>query len=612
MRLLAIDWVVIAAYCVIALAIGAWYSRRAAKNIEEFFVAGRNLSWWIAGTSIVATTFAADTPLAVARLTRGGGIYENWLWWSSLMSGLLCVFFYAHLWRRAEILTDVEFIELRYEGKSAAVLRGFMALYSGVLQNCIVMAWVIVAMVKISGSLFDLSLVNEVVTAWTGIQIDWGKIIVITTMTLITLLYTVLSGFWGVVMTDFIQFIIAMTGSISLAAIVVYKMGGFSEMAAKIQESQEFEPRLFHFVPDFATATKLALITFVIQVTVQWWGGGQGGGYIAQRLFATRSERDSALAALWFNFAHYVLRPWPWIIVGLASIVFIPQTDLLDPITGKPDFERVYPMMMVRFLPSGLRGLMVASLLAAFMSTIDTQLNWGASYIVNDLYKRFLKKSATEKHYVFISRFTMVTLMILGGITAWNYDSITEAWIYLAKLTAGAGFVGLLRWYWWRVNAWAEITALLASLITANANLLFRLLHRIGWVSNPLMEKIDWLYSSEAYALLMLIIIVVCTAAWILVMYLTGPVSNAKLEVFYRRVRPGGWWKPIAQRCNITPPRPVIRLWLPWAAGVLCIYTAMFGVGYICLAEYLRGFVFLFIAAGSGTYMVSQASLLKD
>ncbi len=609
MQLHWIDWLLIFSYCAVALAIGAWYSRRATKNIEEFFVAGRNLSWWVAGTSIVATTFAADTPLAVARLSRGGGIYENWLWWSGLMGGMLCVFFYARLWRRAGILTDVEFIELRYDGKSAAVLRGFLAAYSGVLQNCIVMAWVIVAMVKISGSLFDLSALDTLLASWTGLSIAWGKLIVITGLILITLLYTALSGLWGVVMTDFLQFIMAMTGSVSLAGIVVYKLGGFSEMVTQIQASEEFSPKLFHFVPDFSTATRLALITFIVQVTIQWWGGGQGGGYLAQRLFATRSERDSALAALWFNFAHYVLRPWPWIIVGLASIAVIPKEELVNASTGQVDLERAYPMMMVRFLPVGLRGLMVASLLAAFMSTIDTQLNWGTSYIVNDLYKRFLRRNAHEKHYVVVSRLTMVVLMILGGIAAWQYDSITEAWIYLAKLTAGAGFVGLLRWYWWRVNAWAEITALLSSLIVSNAYLLFRLLHRAGVLPTPIMEKVDWLYSSEAYAILLVIIIVVSTAAWIVVMYLTKPVSEKVLDAFYTKVRPSGWWMPVAARCQLPLPRPAYSVWLPWLAGVVCIYSGLFSLGYLCLTQIGKGLILAVISVLSGWYMVKKASL---
>lgn len=608
MQLHVLDWVFIVGYCVVALVIGAHYSRRAGRNIDEFFVAGRDLQWWLAGTSIVATTFACDTPLAVARLSRGSGIYENWLWWSALMGGMMCVFFYARLWRRAGVLTDVEFIELRYEGRSAAALRGFMAVYGGVLQNCIVMGWVIVAMVKIWGALFDLEGLQTYLTGLTGIETDWGKLFLITVLLIITLVYTVLSGFWGVVMTDLIQFVMAMTGSIALAGIVVWKLGGFAAMSEQIQAAPGFRPQLFHFVPNFATATRLAIITFMVQISIQWWGGGQGGGYLAQRLFAAKNEKHAALAALWFNFAHYVLRPWPWIIVGLASLVVIPDAELVNPISGEPDIERVYPLMMVRFLPTGLRGLMVASLLAAFMSTIDTQLNWGASYLVNDLYKRFWRRSASDRHYVAASRTAMVLIMVLGAVTAWQYESITEAWIYLAKLTAGAGFVGLLRWYWWRVNAWAEITALAASLVTANVNLPARVLHRMGLLSSPFMDRVEWLYSSEAYAVLFPFIVGVSTAAWLAVMYLTRPVSDARLNAFYLRVRPGGWWDPVARRFPDVPRDRARQWWLPWAAGVFCIYAGLFGVGYLCLAQPLRGLIWLSAALASGWYMTTQAA----
>ncbi|HOZ48759.1 MAG TPA: Na+:solute symporter [Candidatus Hydrogenedentes bacterium] len=592
MQLNWIDWVFIVGYCVVAFGVGVYFSKRASRDMSEFFVAGRNLPWWLAGTSIVATTFAADTPLAVSGLARGGGIYSNWFWWNGVMGGMLCVFFYARLWRRAGVITDVEFIELRYSGRQASVLRGFMAVYGGVLQNCIVMGWVMLAMTKIC-----------------DVLLGWPKVTTIIVLMVITLAYTVMSGFWGVVMTDLVQFIMAMTGSIALAGIVLYNLGGPAGMVERIQASPDFKPELFHMTPDLATAGKLALITFIVQMALQWWGGGQGGGYLAQRLFATKNETHSALAALWFNFAHYVLRPWPWLIVGLGSVVYFSNADLFDPALAEPDFEKAYPLMIARFLPVGLRGLMVASLLAAFMSTMDTQLNWGASYLVNDLYRRFIRRDANERHYVNVSRVAMLVLMGLGALTAWQSKTIGGAWIYLAKLTAGAGFVGLLRWYWWRVNAWSEISALLGSLVIANADLVAKLLDKAGLMPEVWMERITWLYSKEAYALLFAIIVVACTAIWLVVTFITEPVQREHLDRFYRRVRPGGWWGPMAVRCPDVAGTPAARGWVGCVAGTVCIYAGLFGVGYLCLARIALGLVFLAVCAVSGWLMVSQASL---
>jgi len=589
-----IDWVFIVGYCVVAFGIGVYFSKRAGKNIGEFFVAGRNLPWWLAGTSIVATTFASDTPLVVSAFVRQGGIYKNWFWWSLLMGGMLTVFFYARLWRRAGVITDVELIELRYEGRSASVLRGLMAVYGGVLQNSVVMGWVILAMIKIS-------------TVMLGLPDTAGsKVAVLAVLLAIAVGYTTLSGFWGVVMTDFIQFIMAMSGSVALAGIVLWKLGGPGGMVEEVSAAAGSESGVFRFIPDFSTwdagmAAKLLLITFVLQVTVQWWGGGQGGGYLAQRLFATRSERDSVLAALWFNFAHYVLRSWPWLVVGLASLVYFPLTEGEDP-------EMAYPKMIAEFLPIGLRGLMVASMLAAFMSTIDTQINWGASYLVNDLYKRFIKREASDAHYVKVSRVMMIVIMAFGAFAAWQSESIEKVWIYLATLTAGAGFVGLLRWYWWRVNAWAEISALAGSFVIANGNHWCKWLVYFRVLPSSVMDKVNWLYSTETYSIRLLFIIVVCTAVWVSVMYITRPVGDAHLERFYRRVRPGGWWRRIAERCPDVRADRAAAGWIGWFAGVACVYLGLFGVGHLCLARPLSGVALLAASAGAGWLALSQVS----
>ena len=584
MRLEAIDWAFIVGYGVFAFGVGIYFSRRANQSIEEFFVAGRSLPWWIAGTSIVATTFAVDTPLVIAGFIRTGGIYENWLWWCVLMGGMLSVFFYARLWRRAGILTDVEFMELRYTGRSAAVLRGMMAIYGGVLYNCVIMGWVILAMTKIC-----------------EVLLGWDKVSSIAIMMTLALSYTLLSGFWGVVVTDFVQFIMAMFGSIALAGIVLWKMGGASGMIVQIQATEAFDPKVFHMVPDFKTAGKLALLTFLAQVSVQWWAKGQGDGYIVQRLFSTKDERHSMLAALWFNFAHYVIRPWPWIIVGLASLVY-------SPIVAGEDPELAYPKMIAEFLPVGLRGLMVASLIAAFMSTMDTHLNWGASYLINDLYKRFIVRDASPKHYVRASQVAMLILMVMGALTAWQSSSVTAVWKYFFVLTAGVGFVGLLRWYWWRVNAWSEISALASSFLIANGFLWARWADGFGLMSANAMSKIEWFYSGDAYPHRLTTIVLTCTVIWLGVTMLTRPVATDHLKMFYRRVRPGGWWGPIAESCPEVRREKSRGLWLGWISGVVCVYSGLFGVGYLCLAQPARAIACLAVAFLSGWYMLASVS----
>jgi len=587
MQLNWVDWLFIGGYCLASLVIGLIFTHRASRNIDEYFVGGRTMMWWLAGTSMVATTFASDTPLVVSGFVRSEGIYANWFWWSALLGGMMCVFFYARLWRRSGIITDVEFIELRYEGRPAAALRGFMAVYGGVLQNCITMGWVMLAMMKIC-----------------NVMLGWDKWMSMAAMMGLLVFYTVLSGYWGVVMTDFFQFGMAMAGCIILAGMVVWRMGGVGGMVEQVRAVPNLDPKIFDFVPDFGTAARLAIITFIVQLSVQWWGAGQGGGYIAQRLFSTSDERQSALSALWFNYAHYVLRPWPWIIVGLASMVYFPVTPGDDP-------ERAFPLMIAEFLPMGLRGLMVAALMAAFMSTMETQLNWGASYLINDLYKRFLVRNASTRHYVTVSRLAVLMLTALGSLTAWQFESIRGAWIYLAMITAGAGLVGLLRWYWWRVNAWSEITALAGSFVIANGLIWAKPLIRLGIIPTDWVQRLEWLYSKDAYAVLFLIIVVVCAALWLLVTFLTRPVSDAHLEQFFRRVRPGGWWDHIARKCPDVVPDRGRDAWVGWFAGVVCIYTGLFGLGYLCLARPAAGVLLLLISFLSGWFMVARASAVS-
>ena len=582
MQLNFLDWSIVVASLVFSLLVGLYFTQRASRSLREFFTAEGSLPWWLVGTSMVATTFAADTPLVVSGLVRKGGIYENWLWWSALMGGMMTVYFFAGLWRRAGLLTDVEFVELRYEGTSAAALRAFFAVYSGLLVNCIVMGWVTLAMSKIL-----------------NVMMGWDKVFSVAILVILTLVYTTLSGYWGVVVTDFFQFGLAMFGAIALMGIVFFQMGGPASMVEQVLAAPGVEPKVLPFVPDFRPAPNLAILTCGVLVAVWGWGGGQGGGYLAQRLFSAKDERHAAKAFLWFNIAHYVLRPWPWIVVGLASLVYFPLQAGEDP-------ELAYPQMIARLMPGGLRGLMVASLFAAFMSTLSTQLNWGASYLVSDLYKRFLMRHASERHYVNASRVVMVLLMVLGALAAWQSESIATVWIYLMTIGAGGAFVGLLRWYWWRVNAWAEIGAMVGSLIVANGNVLCMPLAKLGLISPEAMERVNWFYAADTYAIRIIFIIGICTLVWIAVMYLTPPVSEAHLERFYRRIRPGGWWGPIARKYpEITPP-PSLRLWIGWFAGTVCIYTGLFGAGYVCLGRYGMALAAFVASAVSGWYMINN------
>lgn len=570
MNLPFLDWSFIIAYFIFAFGVGLYFSKKAGKNIESFFISGRTLPWWIAGTSMVATTFAADTPLAITEIVAKNGIAGNWLWWNFVFGGMLTVFLFAKLWRRSEVITDIEFTEVRYCGKPAAILRGFRALYLGLPINCIIMGWVILAMASIL----------EVALAFP----KWQAIVI---SLIIAVFYSVLSGFWGVVATDFIQFIIAMVGSISLAIISVNHIGGMEALKSKVLT---VHPEALNFFPKIGSVT-MPILTFFIYVAVQWWStwypGAEpgGGGYVAQRMFATKNERHAVFSTLWFNIAHYALRPWPWILVALASLVVYP--DLSDPKIG-------YPKMMMDFLPVGLKGLMIASLFAAFMSTIDTHLNWGASYIVNDFYKRFIKKDAKSSHYVFVSRIAVVLIMALAGFTAYWMESIKGAWELLLSIGAGTGLVYILRWYWWRINAWSEIAAMVSSFATAMILLKFTPLGASG--------DLNWAYR-------ILITVVITTLVWLLITFLTQPVNKEHLIHFYKKVMPGGLWRPIGGELKGADSKTKI---LPdiinWLLGTILVYSALFGIGKVILLELKMGIVYLIISVISALLLYKNTS----
>ena len=563
MKLSPIDGVIIISYIVFALGLGIYYSKRAGRDINEFFVSGRNLPWWLAGTSMVATTFAADTPLAVTGLVVNDGIAGNWLWWNMVLSGMLATFLFSRLWRRAEVITDVELTELRYSGKSASLLRGFRALYIGLPINCITMGWVILAMQKIIVLVFDLP------------DTGTSKVLVVLACMLIAGIYCALSGFWGVVITDLIQFGMAMIGSIALAVIAVTKIGGIGTLKTKLSEIHGADHSILHFFPDFG-AGEMAILTFGVYLGVQWWAanGVDGGGYIAQRMFAAKDERNTLLATLWFNIAHYTLRPWPWILVALVSMVVYP--NLSDPEAG-------YPKLMLEYLPTGLLGLMLTAFLAAFMSTIDTHLNWGASYLVNDFYKRFFKPEAADRHYVGASRISVVVIMLVAGVTSLFMDSIAGAWKFLIALNAGIGLVQILRWYWWRINAWSEIAAMVTSAVVST--IVFTLPH-----------------TKDNFAYQMLIIVPISTLTWLVTTLVTSPVSEERLVSFYQRVRPnGGWWGRIPSLANVQPMEESgMPALLNWVLGSAFVYCALFGFGKLLLGFYGTGVLFLLIALITG------------
>ncbi len=570
MQISWIDWGIVILYIIFAMGVGVWFARRASSSLSEFFISGRNLPWWIAGTSMVATTFAADTPLAITGMVAHEGIAGNWLWWNMAATHVMATFFFARLWRRADIITDLELISLRYSGKPAQVLRGFRSFWEGIVLNCIIMGWVILAMVKIMDVLFGLDQVaqNLGLPGW----ID-GKWLGIVICLIIAVAYTFLSGFWGVVMTDFIQFFLAMFGAVALAVISLNEFGGIGEV--KMRLAEQFSDRsgdILNFFPEVG-GSFLPMVTFVAFLSVNWWAtkAADGGGYIAQRMFSAKNEKHSFFATLWYTIAHYAIRPWPWIIVGLISLIAFPDLE---------DKEAGYPMMVLTYMPVGLLGIMLASFLAAFMSTIDTQINWGTSVLINDLYKPFIKPGAQERHYIAASRWLIVLLMVLGGGTAYLMQSIKGAWQLMYGMTAGIGGVYIMRWFWWRVNAWSEITA---------------------WLVSAVVYYLCYLYDPKMLYGWKLIITTLCsTSAWVAVTLLTAPTEESRLVQFYERIRPGSpWWKPIAAKSSV---RVDSLGWYDigdWFAGIFLVYSSLFFIGKLIFQEWISAGVYLVIAVVS-------------
>ena len=599
-----IDWSIIVAYIGFSLSVGIYFSKRAASNTEEYFLSGRSLPWWVVGTSMVATTFAADTPLAITEFVRGPGIWQNWFWWNLLMGSLLGVFLFSRLWRRAEVLTDNELLEIRYSGKPAAFLRAFKAGYFSILYNFIVMGWVINAMASVVSVMLNMD-------KWTAVWL----------CVFIALVYAILSGFWGVVVTDLVQFCIAMFGSIALAIIALDHVGGMNNLLLKLSHlmgSDAVNENTLKFIPpvpdaayNTSTFWESPFSKFLIFITVMWWShhGTDGGGYIIQRMSSAKNERHALLATLWFNLAHYAFRVWPWIIVAVVSIVMFPMIPASYSELG---VKAGYPLVMNSLLGPGLKGILIVSFLAAFMSTIDTHLNWGASYLINDVYKRFFKPNESEKHYVFIGKIITVVLMILAAFTALKMQSISKAWEFIFSMGAGIGLVLILRWFWWRINAWSEITALATSIIITIT------LELIAWSQTisagetySLFGAAPVLFGITLQVHHKLMIIVPCAIiAWVSVTFMTRPEPSDQLKIFYERVQPGGWWAPITKDFEHTV-QPVSKgIIVQWIAGIMMIYGFTFGIGNLIFNNFSNA-VLLIGCAFIGSYLIWNRSISK-
>jgi solute:Na+ symporter, SSS family len=617
-----LDWSAIVAYLAVTLLLGLYFRRISGKSTEDYFVSGRRASWWLAGTSMVATTFAADTPLVVAGLVYTQGIAGNWIWWAFLLSGMMTVFLFARLWRRSGLMTDVQFAEMRYAGKPAAFLRGFRAMYLGLLMNCFILGWVTKAMVSIVATTLGPTMANwrwmavasSALGSVFGARFSGaeGQALIVCIFFLIpfTGFYVALGGLWGVLWTDLFQFVLKMTIVIAVAYYAVRAAGGMNAMISRLEAMRAAtgasDP--LSFLPDFSRGVAsdavwtLPAMTFVVYLGVQWWAfwypGAEpgGGGYVAQRIFSARDERQGLYSVLWFNIAHYALRPWPWILTALAAIVLYP---------GLEHPETSYMLIVNNHVPHALRGIILAGFLAAFMSTIATQLNWGSSYLVEDFYRRFVKREASERHYVRVSQVVTLVLVIATGYVSAQLASIRAGWQIVLQIGAGTGGVYLLRWYWWRINAWSEIsammTALVATLAFQSEFLSMGLFHRAQFFSGS---------GTVVFAKTALSTTLLTTVVWVAVTFITNPESDEVLLSFYRKVRPhAAGWRPVAALAlDIPPTRDLGRnLWC-WLLGCVMTYSALFGVGKLLLHHAAVGTALVIVAMLTAWQMSRELS----
>lgn len=588
MILAPLDWISVVIYFIVTIAIAAYYVKRAGKNTTEFFLSGRNMKWYVIGTSMVATTFAADTPLLVTEVVASDGIAGNWIWWNMLFGAMLTVFFFARLWRRSGVLTDVEFVELRYDGKPAAWLRGIKAVYFGLLLNVIIMAWVTLAMETIMRVLFpEITLFGQTSFVILGLEIG-APLAIVGLFIIFVALYSLASGLIGVAVTDMFQFAIAMTGTIILAIYAVNspEIGGIAGLKSALPAET------FNFVPTIGKAVEgvgvlsLSVAAFTAYIGVQWWSswypGAEpgGGGYVAQRMMSAKDEKNALFAALWFTIAHYCLRPWPWIMVALVSLVLYP--DL-------PDAREGFVLVMKDVLPAGLLGLLFAAFIAAFTSTFAAHLNWGTSYLINDFWRRFIKPDQTEKHYVLVSRIVTFVLAIVAFLVTTQLESIKQAWGLVITASAGLGTVLILRWYWWRINAWSELTATLTPIALV-------ILVLFG-VPVPGI--------TEPFPINLFSVVAITSFVWIIATFVTEPSKPATLDTFFKRVRPGGpGWKEVALRNpSVKPDSGLLPLAMDWIAGVVLVYSTLFGVGHLLLGSYFNALLCFSLVVAAGWFI---------
>ena len=575
MTLAPLDWIVITSYIILVLVIGLAYTRRAQRGTEEYFLSGRQLPWWIAGTSMVATSFSVDTPLLITGWTRTGGIQANWIWWGLGISGMFSVFALSRLWRRASVVTDVELTELRYSGRSAQWLRGFRGFWLAVPVNTIAMAMVLRGMGKVAKAVTGLP---EEIT----LPVAGGVVFIC----------TYAAGLWGVVITDFIEYFVAQGSAIVFAIVAVHHVGGLSSLVNSVSSD------LVSFFPHPPVHSSFwqsgfwtpAMVGLAVYAFVQWWAylNSDGGGKIIQRLSASKDEQHAMWGLLWFNVTHYAIRTWPWILCALVSLVVYPQ--IADP-------EMAYPKLMMDIMPAGWLGLMIAGFVAAFMSTINTQLNWGASYVINDIYRRFIKKEASDRHYMVASRISVLILSALTVGVALVIDSVRDAFMFILAFGAGTGAVYILRWFWWRINAWTEISAMIASTVISTVLYLLNKFGNAG-ISHPAIITLTAFGSA---------------AVWLIVTWVTHPVPKAHLETFYRRTRPWGAWGPVKNTVPAFSNRDVVptgqkrestRVILWSIVGTIGLFSIMFGLGKLLLGAPVLGIILIIIGGISGIYLM--------
>ncbi|MEM8674224.1 MAG: sodium:solute symporter family protein [Cyanobacteria bacterium P01_G01_bin.67] len=575
-----IDWLIVLLYFAFTTALGILLSRRASRSLEDFFVSGRSLPWWLAGTSMAATTFSIDTPLYICGVVASRGIAGNWEWWSFGISHVILIYIFARMWRRSEIVTDAELTEIRYGGRNAAILRGTKAFLFAVPINCIGIGYAMLAMVKVVDAL----------ELWQSLGLNPGenlKIWSVVGVSVLVLIYSGFSGLWGVVATDFFQFFLALFGAIAVAIVAVNHVGGIHELIPQVQQVSELDVLSFFPIQfgdggfQWSDAAGITATTFSAYLFVQWWSfrRSDGGGEFIQRLVAAKNEAEAEKSAWFFNILHYGIRTWPWIVVALVAMVVYP--DLADKELG-------YPKLMLDFLPPVMLGLVVTSLIAAFMSTVSTSINWGASYLTNDIYRRFLKPDASQAELVMMGRAASVLVTVFGAIAALNSTDITTVFRLVIAIGTGPGLVLILRWFWWRINAAAELAAMVGGFL-------------IGLITS-INPEFSQLFPDFGYRLLF--ISGTTALLWISVMYLTPPESDTVLDEFYRRVRPGGMgWKRQHQRTGIAPRQNLTQDLLKVVAATLLLFGSMFAIGGFLLLQSLTGLISLAIAVVGGFWL---------